>query len=58
MTGEPTNPLRQMRVVDVPRVRPDDETGRNVYSGAHVVVLEELEGGRILPIWVGPSDGS
>jgi RNA polymerase sigma factor (sigma-70 family) len=55
MTTEPTKTLRPMRVVDV-RSRPSDDPERSPYA-PHVVILEEADGGRVLPIWVGPSEG-
>ncbi|MGD9890177.1 MAG: bifunctional nuclease domain-containing protein [Dehalococcoidia bacterium] len=55
MATESTNALRRMRIVDV-RSRPSDDPQRSPYA-SHVVLLEEVDGGRVLPIWVGPSEG-
>jgi RNA polymerase sigma factor (sigma-70 family) len=55
MTTEPTATLRPMRIVDV-RARPPDDPQRTAYA-SHVVILEEVDGGRIVPIWVGPNEG-
>jgi RNA polymerase sigma factor (sigma-70 family) len=55
MTTEPTATLRPMRIVDV-RARPPDDLQRTAYA-SHVVILEEVDGGRIVPIWVGPNEG-
>lgn len=56
MTSEPSGTLRPMRVIDI-RVHPEDESGRNIYASAHVLVLQETDGGRTLPIWVDPREG-
>jgi bifunctional DNase/RNase len=54
VTEQSTEP-RPMRVADV-RARPPDDANASP-NRLHVVILEEIEGGRVLPIWVGPTEG-
>jgi RNA polymerase sigma-70 factor (ECF subfamily) len=46
-----TTDLVEMRVADVRRSAPDAE------PASYLVLLEEINGGRHLPIWVGPHEG-
>ena len=50
------NKMVKVTIADIaPREGKDPTTGEN--TRLHVVILLDREGGRVLPIWIGPSEG-